>query len=200
MPKIYKRNCDNCNKYYESSAKRFCCCKCSTEFKRGRERVKTGLTRKKLFDLFISQKKSISEITEELNLSRKVVITRLKWFGIKAEERPKNSNTKKRHLFEKGSAWKGGIKHRKNSYNAVLKPNHPRANKDGYVQEHILVWEKHYKKELPKGWVIHHLNGIKNDNHIENLLAMIQKKHNSWLVMHAQARRIKELENRLKKN
>lgn len=32
MPKVYRRNCDYCNKYYEKPAKRFCSLKCATKY------------------------------------------------------------------------------------------------------------------------------------------------------------------------
>ena len=71
-------------------------------------------------------------------------------------------------------------------------PEHHRAMKSGYVAEHIFVWEQAHKKELPKGWIIHHLNGIKNDNRLCNLVALSRKNH--ALVLQAKAKRIQELE------
>ncbi len=64
-------------------------------------------------------------------------------------------------------------------YIGIYMPKHHRVNKDGYVLEHILVWEKAYNIHLPDGWIIHHLNGIKNDNRLENLEALPRRKHNS---------------------
>lgn len=63
--------------------------------------------------------------------------------------------------------WKGG---RRESLGYILVncPNHPFAN-DGYVAEHRLVMEKKLKRYLKKSEVVHHLNGKKRDNRIENL-------------------------------
>ena len=41
---------------------------------------------------------------------------------------------------------------------------------DGFIKpEHLVVWERNFGKK-PKGAVIHHINGIKDDNRIENLM------------------------------
>ena len=47
--------------------------------------------------------------------------------------------------------------------------NHPFADHDGYVREHRLVYERYFKCCLLPWIVIHHKNGKKYDNRIENL-------------------------------
>ena len=42
--------------------------------------------------------------------------------------------------------------------------------------EHIKVWEDHHGP-LPDKWVVHHLNGIKDDNRPENLVGMARSHH-----------------------
>lgn len=46
-----------------------------------------------------------------------------------------------------------------------------------HTREHRLVWEQTHNCKLPKSWVVHHLNGIRNDNRPENLVAMPKKDH-----------------------
>jgi hypothetical protein len=43
--------------------------------------------------------------------------------------------------------------------------------------EHIVVWEKVNGEQVPRGWVIHHLNEQKDDNDPCNLLALPRGLH-----------------------
>lgn len=64
--------------------------------------------------------------------------------------------------------WKGGrIKH--DGYIQILKPNHPFSDKKGYILEHRLIVEKYIRRYLKPKEIVHHDNGIPDDNRIENL-------------------------------
>ena len=65
--------------------------------------------------------------------------------------------------------WKCGRKRLTTGYIYKLCRNHPYANIRGYVMEHRLVMESHLKRILNPREEIHHINGIKDDNRIENL-------------------------------
>ena len=88
--------------------------------------------------------------------------------------------------------WKGGRVISSSGYIFTVYPEHCRADSKGYVFEHILVWERVHNKPLPKGWVIHHLNGIKSDNRPENLVAMSRSRHANYIPI--LKRKIRELE------
>jgi uncharacterized protein (DUF1330 family) len=65
--------------------------------------------------------------------------------------------------------WKGGKYEVKGGYAFRRVDNHPFKNGSGYVPEHRLVMEKHLGRYLKDEEIVHHINGIKNDNRIENL-------------------------------
>ena len=77
---------------------------------------------------------------------------------------------------------------------------------DGYVgikvngevfREHRIVWERTHGP-LPDGWVVHHLNGDRADNKLENLYAMPRRRHSPKEIIKAHQQRIRRLEAELK--
>ena len=71
----------------------------------------------------------------------------------------------------------GHEKLRDDGYIQVYVPDHPNANKDGYVMKHRLVMEKELGIILPKGIVVHHINGKRTDNRVINLAVMKFEAH-----------------------
>lgn len=69
------------------------------------------------------------------------------------------------------------ITYSRDGYKMVYMPNHPRANSNGRIFEHIAVFEDANGIRVPEGNVVHHINGNKTDNRPENLLMMERGEH-----------------------
>ena len=68
---------------------------------------------------------------------------------------------------EGSPSWKGGKIYHRKGYIMRKIPGHPKNN--GYVFEHILVMEEYLGRLLLPGENVHHINGVRDDNRLENL-------------------------------
>ncbi len=72
-------------------------------------------------------------------------------------------------------AWKGG-RHLHNGYIVIRKPKHP-DSRHGYVFKHRLVMEKQMGRYFLPHERVHHINGNRLDNRVENLIVLTSRKH-----------------------
>ena len=87
---------------------------------------------------------------------------------------------KKDHNTKKGlnhPMWNGGIKKTVSNYNFIWNPNHPNSNSDNYVYEHVLIMSNFIGRPLKKGEIVHHIDGNRQNNNINNLQLMTNKEH-----------------------
>ena len=135
---------------------------------------------------------SISAIASKTGITKESIKKILLKAGIDLKDRYFwISQRMKKTTGTKHFNWKGG-KYKSEGYIHVKSDR----CKSGYIGEHILVWEKTYNKRLPKGWLVHHLNGIRDDNRPENLIGMKIGEHSQLAKPYI--KRIKELEEEIR--
>lgn len=66
---------------------------------------------------------------------------------------------------------------RSRGYTYVLRPEHPRAGRSGYVKRANLVMEKTLGRLLRKDEMVHHKNEDKSDDSPSNLEVMTRGQH-----------------------
>lgn len=77
--------------------------------------------------------------------------------------------------------WKGGVK----TINGYIYIHISKSSKfhkmfttgGNYCAEHRLIMARHLRRSLRSNEVVHHINGIKSDNRIENLKLIRKEKH-----------------------
>ncbi len=85
------------------------------------------------------------------------------------------------YLKEKHCNWKGGRIEKGSGYVGIrLYPQdhyYSMTTRMGYVLEHRLVMAEHLGRILSSSEFVHHKNGIKTDNRIENLILLDKHTH-----------------------
>ena len=66
---------------------------------------------------------------------------------------------------------------KKGDYLYALDPDHPNATKNGYVLEHRKVVENSLGRYLKQNEIVHHKDGDKHNNSIDNLEIMTRSEH-----------------------
>jgi len=114
-------------------------------------------------------KEKLSRIAKERDLGKHKRTEEIKAKMYNEERNNKISNALKgKSSNSKGKEWK-------NKKGYFYDKGYVRIGNKG-VSEHRLVWEK-YNGDIPKGMEIHHINGIKDDNRIENLQLLNKSEH-----------------------
>lgn len=146
------------------------------------------------------------EIAAELHTTQKIVFNFMRRHGIKARSAVKREQTRENNAY-----WKGGVRI-ENGYKCLYIPGHHKARSNGYVREHDLIAEEMMGRPLrwfgqrdSRSEVVHHINGDKLDNRLENLLVVSPQQHRAIhnavtkeMVDVALLQRIRDLETEIK--
>lgn len=135
--------------------------------------------------------KKVEQICKEMNCSRSTITRRRKKFNIKIRVMPSD---KKEWEGKRNKDPEGYIIFRISKYNPYY-PMSVKKKRCGTIREHRLIMAKHLNRCLESWEIVHHKNGIRDDNRIENLeLLPSQTKHLTTIFM---MKKIEKLEKRV---
>lgn len=141
------RICQNCFiEFMGRKTQKYCCKKCHEDNPKTKE--KKRLNAKKLYYENIEKRREYTRNWAAQSLRKKK--------GLPIDFPRMANHQGEGHISKKGYRY-FGIK------------GHPLANKHGRVPQHTMVMTEFLGRPLNKGESVHHKNGIRHDNRIENL-------------------------------
>lgn len=121
--------------------------------------------------MYVDEKMKMEDIAKHFKCGESTVRTKIVQLGLTldrgeglARRMARNSKKYKREYNSRG-------------YKRIMFPQHPRSNRDGYVDEHRYVAEQALGRYLEFGEQVHHINVDKGDNRVENLAVLTKAEH-----------------------
>lgn len=104
-------------------------------------------------------------------------------------------------IREDSWAWRGG-RYEDDGYVSINVKDRPEfasmLRHNGYVFEHRLIMAEHLGRALTSDEMVHHINGVRHDNRIENLCLTNAREHDVHALLHRAQKRIQELEDKIR--
>ena len=119
------------------------------------------------------QEQEIVRLYAKENLSQSLIAARFGCSQGLVSNLLRSKGMATRRASERHPSWKGGRRVHASGYvQTRLSYGHPfycMVGRAGYVFEHRLVMAQHLGRPLSSGETVHHINGVRTDNRIENL-------------------------------
>lgn len=129
-----------------------------------------------LYDQYVVQQKAVKQIRRETRLGINTIKRWLRYHEIPLRDiRDEIVRKQKGNTGNKNSHWLG--KRNLGGYIYSYFPEHPDANKHGYVAQHRIIAEQILGRHIQKDEVVHHINGDRADNEKANLFPTDRAGH-----------------------
>jgi len=168
--------------------------------------MKEPLQKSTLKKLYIGEQKPIRAVAQIVGRSESTVLKYLKKYAIQTRERSQRRGIKHtpdairkikearaKQIFSdetkalwsknrkgKPKPWLPGKRKADGGYIQLWIPEHPMAGKNGYILEHRKIMSDVLGRLLSKKEIVHHINGIRDDNRPENLALTTRVKHKDF--------------------
>ncbi len=147
-------------------------------------RQRAGISPELLKDWYLNKKMSLGKISKQLGYPVGTILYRLIKHNVQLRSRKEASPKLEDHHL-----WKGGRYASTAGYMMVTLPGGKRQ------YEHRYIMETYLKRQLKREEHVHHINGNKSDNRIENLMILSgkihigedQNKHKNWYHLKKEA-------------
>jgi predicted nucleic acid-binding Zn ribbon protein len=162
MPKIFKKNCEWCGKWYEKQNKRFCSNSCASFYKH--KNIQYG---------FVKGQVPINKYLQPSHCPIcKVKFQPTTYKSKYCSKECYYKNISLSYNLESHPNWRGGNFINRRGY-IILS-----VGKGKQVYEHRLIMEKHLGRKLKPTEHVHHIDFDKTNNHISNLKILNNSEHN----------------------
>lgn len=81
------------------------------------------------------------------------------------------------------------VRRTQDGYTMLWEPDNSDSHKSGWILEHRFVMAQHLGQPIPRELDVHHLNGIKDDDRVENLQMLDPDTHTAITLAEAGMRR-----------